>query len=104
MKLSAAKVKQACKRRGMLLGQALDGAGVSGTAYYSLLRNDSVLPTSLLVLADHLEISPAGMLDQAPSAALRARTLLKELEQVLTRFSGQISSFAIVTPTKVPVA
>ena len=84
MKLSGDKVKEACKQRGLRLTEALERAGVSRTAYYSLVRNDSVLPNSLLALADLLEIKPAAMLDETVGPRLRARELLRKLEQVLT--------------------
>lgn len=43
---------------GLSLAETLGEAGVSRTAYYSLLRNESVLPASLLALADRLGVPP----------------------------------------------
>ena len=83
MRLSSNKVKRACKQRGLQLKEALDGAGVSRTAYYSLLRNDSVLPNSLLALADFLKIKPAAVLDDTVGPGLRGRLLLRKLERIL---------------------
>ncbi len=83
MKLSAFKVKKACQRKQIRLKEALDGAGVSRTAYYSLVRNDSVLPMSLLALADYLEIEPRELLDQTVGPGARARLLLRKLERIL---------------------
>ncbi len=85
MKLCAYLVKKACANRNLLLKDALAGAGVSRTAYYSLLRNDSVLPTSLLALADFLEIKPAELLEDTSGPGLRARLLLRRLERILAR-------------------
>jgi len=83
MELSSGKVKKACKQKGLRLKEALERAGVSRTAYYSLLRNDSVLPNSLLALADFLEVEPAALLDETVGPGLRARLLLRKLERIL---------------------
>ena len=88
MRLSSDKVKKACRRRGLRLKQALDGAGVSRTAYYSLLRKDSVLPKSLLALGDFLGIGPAQLLEATVGPGLRARLLLGKLERILAEHRG----------------
>ena len=83
MRLSAEKVKKTCHSRQLQLGEALERAGVSRTAYYSLIHNDSVLPRSLLALADFLGVEPAGLLERTVGPALRARLLLRKLERIL---------------------
>jgi len=47
------------------------------------VRNDSVLPNSLVALADFLAIKPAELLDGSVGPGLRARSLLRELERIL---------------------
>jgi len=84
MRLSADKVRRACRRRKLRLADALQGAGVSRTAYYSLVRNDSVLPKSLVALADFLEVKPGELLDATIGPGLRARLLLRELDRILS--------------------
>jgi transcriptional regulator with XRE-family HTH domain len=86
MRLSRRNVKKACKQREMRLKDALGGAGVSRTAYYSLLRNDSVLPKSLLALADFLEVKPVSLLEETVGPELRAWLLLRKLERVLAQY------------------
>jgi len=86
MRLSGKKIKKACKHKEIQLKDALSGAGVSRTAYYSLLRNDSVLPMSLLALADFLELNPVALLEETVGAGLRARLLLRKLERVLAQY------------------
>ena len=44
MRLSADRIKRFCARRGVSLQAFLDSAGVSRTAYYSLIRKNSILP------------------------------------------------------------
>jgi len=58
---------------------------VSRTAYYSLVRSDSVLPTSLLALADFLDVAPARLLDDQIGPTVRARLLLRRLERILAK-------------------
>ena len=87
MKLSAHKVKQACRRKQLRLREALGAAGVSQTAYYSLLRNDSVLPKSLLALAEFLDVEPRALLDDSVGPELRARLMIR---QPTFRKSGSI--------------
>jgi DNA-binding Xre family transcriptional regulator len=83
MRLSAHKVKRACQRRQLKLKEALAGAEVSRTAYYSLVRSDSVLPKSLLALADFLGIEPGDLLEQTIGPGLRAKLLLRKVERIL---------------------
>jgi transcriptional regulator with XRE-family HTH domain len=83
MKLSAQKVKRVCKRRHLKLKEALAGAEVSRTAYYSLVRSDSVLPKSLLALADFLGIEPGDLLEQTSGPGQHARLLLRKVERIL---------------------
>lgn len=64
-------MKELCRERNMTLKALLADAGVSRTAYYSLLRKESVLPKSVDRIARCLGVSPAGFLadeDKAVSA------------------------------------
>ena len=83
MRLSAQKIKAACRRMGLPLTEALREAGVSRTAYYSLLRNDSVLPASLLFLADRLGVPPSQLLDDGIGPEAHLRLMLRRLERIL---------------------
>jgi len=83
MRLSGDKVKKICRQRGLRLKDALEGAGVSRTAYYSLQRKDSVLPKSLLALAHFLDVEPVELLDKAVGPGLRARLLLRQVDRIL---------------------
>lgn len=85
MKLSSGKVKKVCRLRNLTLGEAIDGAGVSRTAYYSLLRKGSVLPRSVLALADFLRVKPGELLERTSRPERRARLLLGILERILVR-------------------
>ena len=63
MYLSEQKVRELCKRRGIGLGEVLQEAGVSRTAYYSLVRKDSIVPKSVTRLAGALEVPVSALLN-----------------------------------------
>lgn len=62
MRLAQERIKQLCYSRGMRLKDLLNQAGVSRTAYYSLVRQGRVLPRSIHALAATLGVCPADLL------------------------------------------
>lgn len=56
MKLDHQKVVEIAERQGITLTSALERAGVSRTAYYSLIRRPSVLPRTVQALAATLGV------------------------------------------------
>jgi len=85
MNLSAARIKALWGASGLGLGELLEKARVSRTAYYSLVRRRTVLPRSVLRLADALHVPPSKILEAEPKAARRARDLLAELDGIMKR-------------------
>ena len=85
MKLAQAKLKELCRRRGWTLSRLLAVAEVSRNAYYSLARKESLLPRSLVAIADTLEVSPGAFIEEAPAAERYARRLLRRVETVIDR-------------------
>jgi hypothetical protein len=75
MQLSSAKFKKRCAQRRISLGDVLKQAGVSRTAYYSLIRKESVLPKSILRMASHLDINPVALLDNEDARIKKIRGL-----------------------------
>lgn len=86
MQLSADKVKKACKRNGLRLQDALEGAGVSKNAYYSLVRNDTIVPKSVLALAEYLDVDPIDLLDHTVGPQLHARLILRRLDRIMDAY------------------
>jgi len=83
MNLDAANVRVLAHQRGLSVSAALRRAGVSRTAYYSLVHRTSVLPRSIHALARELGVAPADLLQSEPSSAeLRARDLLAEARRI----------------------
>lgn len=73
MKLSARRVRSLARQRGLTLTAALKRAGVSRTAYYSLVRRPSVVPRSVRALAAALGVAPAAILDEERDELVAAR-------------------------------
>ena len=83
MYLSAAKLRLACRNRGLKLKDLLHRAGVSKTAYYSLLRKDSILPRSIHAIASALSQKPSSFLEEESDGVKKLRRLRRSLESVM---------------------
>jgi transcriptional regulator with XRE-family HTH domain len=83
VRLSPDRIKKLCARRGASLQSFLQSAGVSRTAYYSLIRRDSVLPRSVRAMAGLLGVAPSAILEEEPPVPGRARALIREAGDVL---------------------
>ena len=74
MYINQKMVKDSCIERGITIQELLKASGVSSNAYYTLLRKESILPKSLIKLAEMLDVPPSTLLvDEA--------TLLKEHQE-----------------------
>lgn len=62
MRLARDKIKTLCRRRRISLEALLRQAAVSRTAYYSLIRKDSVIPKSIRILARALNVPASRIL------------------------------------------
>ena len=62
MRLSEYKLKKICREQGFGLTEVLEKANVSRTAYYSLIRKDSIIPKSVLSVAEFLDIPVSELL------------------------------------------
>lgn len=75
MKLSHTKITHLAQERGITLTTALERAGVSRTAYYSLSHRSSVLPRTVQALAEILDVSVQELLESTPGLSLAERRL-----------------------------
>ena len=89
MRLDAGRIRNRCSRRGISLQALLDEAGVSRTAYYSLVRKDSVLPRSVRALAGTLGVRPSALLVEAGPPEWRAQAMLRKAQRILKRNPGR---------------
>ncbi len=85
MKLSLKKIETLCGKRNMNTGEMLDCANVSRNAFYSLARKKSVVPRSVVRLADYLGVSVSDLLEETPTPAERIRNIILETERVLKK-------------------
>lgn len=83
MKLSVTRIKNLCDKRGIRLNDLLRGAGVSRTAYYSLVRKDSILPKSIGAIALQLNVRPSAFLEEKNRAEQRARTVMANVHAIV---------------------
>ena len=74
-----------CRERDLRLKDLLSRAKVSRTAYYSLLRKESVLPRSITSLAAYLTVSPAAFLDDESAKVRNMRRLQEEVADICRR-------------------
>ncbi len=73
MRLSQEKLKKLCDRKGLKINALLERARVSRTAYYSLLRKESVLPRSIDLIAEALGVAPSSLLEEGGGDAAFAQ-------------------------------
>ena len=88
MRLDADRIRRECSQRGISLQALLDEAGVSRTAYYSLVRKESVLPKSVRALAGTLGVRPSAILDEARPEWWRAHAMLRKAQRIVKRNPG----------------
>jgi len=85
MKLDHETTKRIAREKGTTLTAALDRAGVSRTAYYSLRRRDNILPRTIRALARELNVDSERLLQKAPAARTYERRL-KRAREICERF------------------
>ena len=85
MKISTQELKRLCLKQGLSLNQLLKEAGVSKNAYYSLVRKDTVLPNSIIAIADRLGVKPSSFMEEASRELERSVSLLEDVERITRR-------------------
>jgi hypothetical protein len=75
MRLDHEETKRITQERGRSLTSVLSAAGVSRTAYYSLVRRDSILPKTIRDLARELAVEPERLLRKVPTEVTYERRL-----------------------------
>ena len=86
MQLSRDKLKKWCAQRRLNLSDVLKEADVSRTAYYSLVRKDSVLPKSIVRIARYLGVNPSALLDDDDARVNHIRDLQAKAGALSARF------------------
>lgn len=86
MQISREKIQELCRAKGLNLAQLLKKGKVSKTAYYSLLRKDSVLPKSILSIAKELQAQPSAFLEEENPHLAKIKKLQEELDSILQKY------------------
>jgi hypothetical protein len=82
------KVDYECRRRDLNISEMLREAGVSRNAFYSLVRKDYVVPSSLILIAESLHTSVSALLEEADTPAERMKSMIAESERISKRYPG----------------
>jgi hypothetical protein len=63
-------------------------AGVSRNAFYTLARKNSVIPQSLIRVAERLNVSVSALLDDTVTPTVRIKSLIAEVDRISNRYRG----------------
>ena len=85
LRLSLDKVESLCNQRDTSIGGLLREAGVSRNAFYSLARKDSILPRSLMRIAEALDVSPSALLDVSLTPTERIKKIAAQSKRIAER-------------------
>ncbi|HBA82710.1 MAG TPA: hypothetical protein DCZ95_01330 [Verrucomicrobia bacterium] len=77
-----------CAERGLGLGQLLEKAKVSRTAYYSLARKDELLPASIRNLARALGVCPSKVLIDEQRLSEEMTQIAASAAELAARYKG----------------
>jgi hypothetical protein len=83
MKLNYPYIRQLCKGRSSSLSSILKESGVSRTAFYSLLKQDSLIPKSVHSIAEALSIPVEDLIEESPLK--RTLRLQNKLQNILDK-------------------
>ena len=85
MKVSREKIEVLCRKRGISVAAMLGRAGVSRNTFYTLARKDSVVPQSLMRIAEHLGVPVSALLDDVLAPEQRMKRLIAESNRIAKR-------------------
>jgi transcriptional regulator with XRE-family HTH domain len=79
------KIESLCMQRNTNIAQMLREAGVSRNTFYTLARKDSVVPRSLIRVAESLGVSISDVLDGAVTPTERVMSIIAETDRISKR-------------------
>jgi len=82
MRISLEAIKNKCRQQNITLSELLKQAGVSRNAFYTLAREDYVLPKSIRTIAKSLNISPSEFLTEDNKEMERMKLLLNKVDDI----------------------
>jgi len=86
MRISLEVIKDKCRQQKIPLSELLKQAGVSRNAFYTLAREDSVLPKSIRAIAKSLNISPSEFLTEDNQETEKMKLLLNKVDDITRKY------------------
>jgi len=78
MKLNVEKIRSLCRKRGVSLQALLQEASVSRNAFYTLARKKTIVPHSIVSLAEQLDVPVSSVLSEGHTPKTRLMALVDE--------------------------
>lgn len=85
MKIDIEHLKNICAKQDLTLSELLLSAGVSRNTFYTLARQESILPKSIQTIANHLQIPSSSFLIDEGSDTQKGLNLIKEVQNITLR-------------------
>ncbi len=83
MRIDLPRLRELAGKRGLSLNALLVRAGVSKTAFYHLVHKSSVLPASLVSLAESLAVRPNAFLTEKNPDVAKIRRILALTDRII---------------------
>ncbi len=71
-----------CDQQNKGIGEMLREAGVSRNTFYTLARNDSVIPKSLVLVADYLDVPVSALLEETETPIDRIKSVIAASDRI----------------------
>lgn len=85
MRIALERLKRICAEQKLTLSELLQASGVSRNAFYSLARQDSILPRSIRTIANRLQVPPSSFLIDDGSDMQKGLSLISQLQEIVTQ-------------------
>lgn len=85
MKIDVDKIKESCIEQGFTLTEALDRAGVSRNAFYTLARKKNLLPKTVSDVAEALGLEESEILRESLTPEAQVRKLYQDVERIVSK-------------------
>ncbi len=86
MRISLEAIKDKCRQQKITLSELLKQAGVSRNAFYTLAREDTVLPKSIRSIAKSLGITPSEFLTEDNQEMEKMKRLLNKVDDIARKY------------------
>ncbi len=86
MRISILVIKDKCRQKEITLSELLNQAGVSRNAFYTLVREDSILPKSIRAIAKSLNIAPSEFLTEENQEMEKMKLLLNQVDDIARKY------------------